>query len=293
MIETSHLTVLILTGLITGLVYGLMGLGLSVTFGVLRIINVAHGALIMVGMYITYWLHVFYGISPFLLAFLNAVIFFGIGVLLQLALIETPVRLKMSFTEIEALGIIVTVGLAAFLEGMANSYWSPDVRQLLIPSLNLPVGIGSFVVSNGRLYTALITIAVYLVSYFFFKRTYTGLSIKAVFEDREATGLVGASATLASLIAGGVGGALTGVSASLLTLIEAFYPAVGWQFVLFAFVVVVLGGMGNLAGSLIAGMIIGILEIITIVYYNTLAVPLVFLGIFIVVLAVKPEGIFR
>ena len=288
--DFTALLVFAITGVFTGLVYGLMGMGLSVVLGTLRIVNIADGALIMLGMYLTFWAYTIFGIFPFIATALIAIAYFGIGMLFQLGFSELPVRLGIR--DRDAVAIVGTTGLAALLEGIATIYWSANVRQVLNPALYSPISLGILTMSAGRLYAAVITVAIYASIFLFFKRTYVGLSIRAMIEDRTATSLMGVRVAVTSLVAGGLGIALTGIASSLLSTIDAFYPSVGWQFLLYAFVVVALGGMGNIAGSLTAGVVIGVVESMTIALYNTLAVPVVFLGIFLVVLVFKPEGIF-
>jgi branched-chain amino acid transport system permease protein len=291
MTSIADVASIILTGLITGSIYGLMGLGLSVILGTLRLINMAHGALIMVGMYVIYWFFVLFDVFPLFTVILAAMLFFGLGALFQFTFVETGRHLSVA--EIERFSIVSTFGLAALLEGVANTMWSPDVRDMTVPSLSMTVQAGNFVVSTGRLLAAAITLTTYLLLYIFLKRTYTGMSIRALIQDRRATNLMGVNVTITSCIAGGLGIALTGIGGGLLAPIQSFYPSVGWQFLLYSFVIVVLGGMGNVVGSLIAGLVVGVVEAVTVTFTNTLAIPVVVLCIFLVILRFKPEGIFK
>lgn len=290
MIGLPEVLQLIAAGLVTGVIFGLMGLGLSVILGTMGIVNMADGAIIMFGMYLTYWLFALFGILPFFAAFLIMPLFFGVGILFQYAFAELPS--KLGITDRDALAIVGTIGLAALLEGSANILWSPDVRQIGIAWLNVPIGFGGVVdLPSGHLLAAALTIVVYVAVFIFFRRTYAGLSIRALIEDRTAASLMGVNVGRMSLIGGGLGISLGGIAACMLTMTNAFYPSVGWQFLLYAFVVVALGGMGNIIGSLIAGASIGVIQSATIAVSNSILVPVVFLSIFLIALAIRRESI--
>lgn len=278
-------------GLINGILYGLLALGLSITFGIVKIINVSHGCLVMLGMYTSYWLYVLYQINPFLSLLVSAPLSFIMGMILQRFSID---RLKRHLRpgEYEMMVVLLMFGLAILMENSALILWKADYRALIIPSLTSPLDIGGIKISLGRLSIIITSVAIYCIISLFFKRTYLGKAIRAVIENEEAACLMGINKRVISSIALGAGICVTVITGSLLGLLWNIYPSVGWSFLFYAFASVALGSMGSIIGSLVGGVIFGLLESICTILYGAQVSPILSVLIFVVILQFRPRGLF-
>jgi branched-chain amino acid transport system permease protein len=289
MLVSIDIITTVVNGLMAGGIYGLASLGLNIMFGTLRILNVAHGALMMIALYFNYWLYTLYNVDPLIGALIVLLLFFPIGMLLYQILINPFRRLKP--LEQELFPVITTLGLALIAENLALTFWSADPRMISVPYLQSGVKILNLYIASGRLVVLAITILAYLLIYSFLKYTYTGLAIKAFIQNPVAASLMGVDIRKLPLVASGIGVAITGFSASLLTPLISIDPRVGWQFLLLTFVVVTLGGLGSVIGSVVGGLLIGFLESFTVAYYKAMVFPVLLVLVFLLILSVKPTGI--
>lgn len=276
----------LLSGLLNGGVYALVSVGLTLIFGVLRIINFAHGSLMMLGMYTTYWLFVLWGLDPYLSVLLSAATLFAVGLLIERALVE-PVREAPEHDQ-----LLLTLGVALVIENLALFVWTPDPRTLTVPYMAVAPMVGGVMVSPPRVIAFLVSILLTAVLYLFLKRTDLGKAIRAVSQDREGALTVGIDIRWISGLAFGLGSACVGAAGSLVVPFYAVDPYVGGVFVITAFVVVVLGGMGNFAGALAAGLIVGLAESVAAVFIPAAMKQIVIYSIFVLVLLFRPEGLF-
>jgi len=272
-----------------GGVYGLAALGLNLIFGTLRVINVAHGAFIMLGMYFAYWLFNLYGVDPFISLFLVLPPFFVMGVAFHKVLV-TPFA-KLRPIEQELFPAITTLALAIIMENIALIFWKQDVRGIVLPYLTQGVSFGLITVALVRLVAFFIALIAYAAMYVFFSRTYIGRAIRAFTQDSEAASLMGVNTSLIPLIGAGLGIAITGLAGVLLGPVTSIFPRVGWSYLIISFVIVVLGGLGSIIGSVVGGMIIGIVEALAVQYVSGLAAPLIMMVVFLIVLRVRPSGL--
>jgi branched-chain amino acid transport system permease protein len=275
------------SGLLTGGVYALIGVGLNLIFGVMKIINFSHGSLMMLGMYTTYWLFTFLRIDPYLSLVISIPVLFLIGVLIQKLLIR-PI---MEYSENNQL--VVTMGIMLFLENLALFLWSPDFRTvkvsyvgMVFPFFGLRISLLRLIASAGGLLLA-------LVLYLFLKRTDIGKAIRASSEEREGASVVGISVRRIHLISFGIGTACVGAAGTLITPFFYLSPHVGRLFLLTAFMVVVMGGMGSFIGAIVGGFIIGLTESLGAVLLPGSTGQIIPFLLFILILLFKPTGLFR
>ncbi len=277
----------IVSGLLTGGVYSLIGVGLNLIFGVMKIINFAHGSLLMLGMYSTYWLFTFFKIDPYLSLAITVPLLFLIGVIIQKVLIHPIIEYP------ENNQLVLTMGVMLFLENLALFLWGPDFRTVKVSyvgtvlSLSIVrVNLLRFIAFAGGLFLALLL-------YIFLKKTDMGKAIRASSEEREGASVVGISVKRVHLISFGIGTACVGAAGTLMTPFFYLSPHVGHLFLLTAFMVVVMGGMGSFVGAIIGGFIIGLTESLGAVMLPGSLGQIIPFSLFVIVLLFKPTGLFK
>jgi branched-chain amino acid transport system permease protein len=277
----------IVSGLLTGGVYALIGVGLNLIFGVMKIINFAHGSLLMLGMYSTYWLFTFFKIDPYLSLAITVPLLFLIGVVIQTTLINPIIDYP------ENNQLVLTMGVMLFLENLALFLWGPDFRTVKVSyvgtvlSLSIVrVNLMRFIAFAGGLFLALLL-------YIFLKKTDMGKAIRASSEEREGASVVGISVKRVHLISFGMGTACVGAAGTLITPFFYLSPHVGHLFLLTAFMVVVMGGMGSFVGAIIGGFIIGLTESLGAVILPGSIGQIIPFSLFVIILLFKPTGLFK
>ncbi|HJR50454.1 MAG TPA: branched-chain amino acid ABC transporter permease [Gemmatimonadales bacterium] len=276
----------VLTGVLNGGIYALVSVGLTLIFGVMRIINFAHGALMMLGMYTTYWLFVLLGLDPYLSVIVSAAALFVVGVVMESALVR-PVREAPEHNQ-----LLLTLGVALVIENLALFLWTADPRTVTVPYLAVAPMVGGVMVSSPRLVAFAVSLLLTGALYLFLQRTDLGRAMRAVSQDREGALTVGLDIRRIHALAFGIGCACVGAAGSLVTPFYAVEPYVGGVFVVTAFVVVVLGGMGSFVGALVAALVVGVAESVAAVFIPAAMKQLVIYSIFVAVLLFRPQGLF-
>lgn len=276
----------LLDGLLIGGVYGLVSLGLTLVFGVMGIINFAHGAMMMLGMYTAYWGFALWGISPYVSLPVTIAILFVIGAVVQRMLIQ-PVLNAPQHNQ-----LLITLGLMLFLENLALFLWSPDFRTLRLPGIDGTVEWGVFLVNRPRLIAFLFSVAVTVVLYVVLQRTRLGKAMRATAQDREGAVLVGLDVRKVYMLTFGLSTGLVGLAGALTTPFLYTAPQVGHVFLLFAFVIVVLGGLGSFVGALVGGLVVGVAESLGALLLPGSLKEMVVYVLFLLVLLYRPTGLF-
>ncbi|MGI6855591.1 branched-chain amino acid ABC transporter permease [Mesorhizobium sp. 1B3] len=275
----------VLSGLMMGAVYALVALGLTLIYGVLHIINFAHGSLLMLALYAVYFLHFHLGVDPYLAIPLMLPVFFGLGYALQRGLIA-----PMSGGS-EQNVLLVTLALSMIIDNLALYFWTSNTRTIDIPYAYDTVEILGAYLPLGRVIGFVAALAAAPLLWLFMTRTRTGSAIRAVAIEKRGAEIVGIEVNHSYAICFGLGTACVALAACLL--LPTFYvtPQVGYTFVLVAFTTVVLGGMGSLPGALIAGLLLGVIESLCGLFLGeSLGQIGIFLA-FILILLFKPSGL--
>jgi branched-chain amino acid transport system permease protein len=275
----------ILQGVLTGLVYGLMALGLSVIFGVVRVVNFAHGEFAVVAMYATFVLFTALGLDPFVSMLPIAVAFFGIGYALHVTLINPFVRRP------EHEQFILLVGLAIILVNGLLMIFGPDARPT-----NLPYGFDSFligpvIVDKARLYAAVAALVVAAALFGFFRFSRTGTAIRACADNLVGAAVVGLNVKRLYALTFGLGLACVGAAGALMVTIADANPGLAQAYTLLAFTIVIVGGLGSMPGALVGGVLIGVSEAVAGFTVAPSMKSMFSFGLLILVLVLRPHGL--
>lgn len=280
---------MIVNGLLIGGVYGLAGLGLSLIWGVMGIVNIAHGAFVMLGAYASYWMFTLLGLHPFLSAPLALVLGMALGFPLYRLLIEPIVHNAQSELEQELMTLLLTFGLSILIYGLALISWGADLRgiPLSLPTLSL----ADLQIPLARLSSFVGAMVLGGALYLFLKVSYLGKAIRAVAQSRNAAALSGINPARVFIVAFGLGIAYAMVAGVMISLIFPVTPFLSDQFLLKSFTVVVLGGLGNPLGAFVGGLILGLAESLTILFVSYAWSPTLAFALLILILIIKPTGL--
>ena len=273
----------VINGLLLGGVLALLALGLNLIFGVIDVVWIAYADLVMCGMYAVYWLHAYYG-WPLTAACAAAIVgVAGLGLVVHVVIIA-PVLRAAPINQLLATG-----GLLFFLQSFATLLFGTDFRNI---GVRLPIlEMGGIYVSFARLLAFGFALVGAVAPYVFLKRTYLGVAIRAISQDRDIMGLMGVDQRRIYLVTSAIGGALAGLGGCLLVLQYDVHPFIGNTFGPLIFMICVLGGLGNMIGGFIASFIISQIISIGGYYYSTELAYVLAFTLFIVLMFVRPRGI--
>ncbi len=275
----------LVSGVLVGGIYALIGIGLTLIFGVMRVINFAHGDLVMVGMYAAWLFFSKAGIDPFVSVVLCMPLLFALGAFLQWSLIQ---RVLDALPQNQ---ILLTIGIGLVLSNTAMLAFTSDYRILSTTYSSSSFALFGISVSVPLAISFVITAALTGALYWFLLRTEAGVAIRATAQDRDAAQLMGIDVRTSGMLAMGIGAALAGAAGALIAPTYYIYPQVGGAFTLKAFVVVVLGGMGSVIGATLGGLLIGTAESLAGAYVGSGYKDLLVYVLFLIVLLLKPSGL--
>ncbi len=278
-----------LGGLLMGLVYALVAAGLSLIFGLMDVVNFAHGELLMLAMYATWALTAYLGIDPLLQLPLVAALLFLVGVAIYRGLIARALAVRFNSGMVQ---IFVTFGLSIFLVGAAQTAFGGDFRSVTTGVLaNRVVALGPIVLPLPQLAAGLVCLLAF-AALAAISRTEFGKALEATREDREAVALIGIDRDRIFSIGWGIGAATVGIAGVMLATFYYITPTVGGGFALIAYVTVALGGFGSLVGALVAGLLVGVVEALTALVIDPSLKQVGVFAIYLLVLTIRPRGLF-
>ncbi|MEM3975055.1 MAG: branched-chain amino acid ABC transporter permease [Ignisphaera sp.] len=289
MVEVSGtlLAQVIVDGILTGALYALAALGLALIWGVVEVINFAHGEFIMIGSFLAYFLFIYLGLDPLLSIPLSFLVGFALGYLIQLGIINRILEAPF-YSQIFATFAILLI--------LRNSFYvalGPDVRSLSTWYSEEVVEIWGVRISFIKIIIAIVAVASIILLHLFLSKTFLGSAMRAMSQDRVAARLIGVNVKRTYSLAFGISTGLAGVAGSLLASFYYIYPEMGVPFTLIAFISVVLGGFGNIIGPVIGAFIIGITQNIgAIILIPSMKDVLVYI-LFLAFLLLRPTGIFK
>ena len=272
-------------GVLTGLVYGLMALGLSVIFGVVRVVNFAHGEMMTVAMYIAITLFAAFRLDPLVMLVPIAAVLFVFGYALQKGLINAFI------TRPEHTQFLLLVAIATVLVNVLLIVFGPDARSVQVSYAFDSFEIGPLIVDATKLYAALAAVAVTALLFAFFQYTALGTAIRACADNYTGAQVVGLDVKHLYALTFGLGAACVGAAGVMLVLIADVTPAIGPAYTLLAFVIVITGGLGSMLGALLGGVLIGLTEAMAGLLFTPSAKSMFAFAILVLVLLFRPQGI--
>ena len=292
--DLSLFSQLLISGILIGGIYALASIGLTLIFGVMKIVNFAHGEFLMVAMYVTFWLFHYFALDPYLSILVVMPLLFIVGIVTYQLFIRKTIGAPV-LTQ-----IFVTLGLSIVIQNLVLLFWSADFRTVSLSYASTPIvfgpyaslSIGEILVNPPRLIAFVLAISLSLAFYLFLKYSYTGKVIRATSQDRSAALLMGINIEKFYRLTFAIGILLVGIAGALMMPIYTVHPFVGFDFVLVMFVVVVIGGMGSIVGAMIGGIFIGIIEIFSSFLIGPDSKQAIYFLVFIAVLVIRPSGLF-
>ena len=273
----------VVSGLLAGGLYALLALGLSLSWGLLRLVNLSHFALALVGAYLTYQLGHALHLAPWTAAALIVPAFFVVGVALHVVFAH--------FRVTEFTSLLVTFGLAVILESLIQWFWTADYRRYETPWASASTRVGPLFVPVLELLACLTAATLALGTWAWLRFTYMGKALRAAAEDPAIAGAFGVNHRAHAFVLSGVSAAYAGVAGAFIALISTLAPAQIWAWLGTVFAVVIIGGLGNPVGALLAGFLIGVSESVTMAVAAPAWAPLVSFSILIGLLVLRPERV--
>jgi branched-chain amino acid transport system permease protein len=273
------------SGVLIGLIYALVAIGLTMIFGVMEIVNFAHGEFLMLGMYASFWLFALLALDPMFTLPLTVLMLFAAGMLLYRLVIKRIIDappLSQIFT---------TFGLMLLLRGVAQFLWKPDFRTIENSLVSGAVRFADVQVGRPQLVAGIGAVVVTSVIYWFLHRTKLFAALEATASDKEAARLMGIDSHKMFALSWGIGAACAGAAGALLSTFFPIFPEVGANFILLAFVVVNLGGFGSVTGAFWAGILVGVIEVMGGLLLGPQYKMAVVLTLFLAVLMFRPQGL--
>ena len=282
----ADLPQLLVSGLLLGGVYALISVGLTLIFGVMRLVNFAHGEFLMLAMYLTFFLFNMLGIDPILSIVIVAPALFLFGVVIERLVIRPTLHAP------HVVQVFATLGLSIVMQNLALYFFSANFRSISTPYSTATFAVGPVLVSVPRLVAFSVALAIAGGLFAWLHTTYTGMAIRATAQHRNAAQLMGVNVQRMYMITFGLGSGCVGIAGALLVPVYPVYPQIGVDLILVAFVTVVLGGLGSLPGAMLGGLLIGVIETVSGYLIETHWKQAVYFVLFIVILILRPAGLF-
>lgn len=287
---TQALLQVLASGLLMGLLYALIAVGLSLIFGLMDVVNFAHGEFLMTAMYAVFGAWLLTALDPVLLAPFAVLVLFGLGVATYLGVVRHAMNVSTNAGMVQ---IFATFGLATLMQGLAQLFFSPDYRS--IPQSWLggrTVDIAGVFLPLPQLYGGLLSLAAFAGLYLVMNRTDFGKALEATREDKGAVALVGIDSNRVFALGWGLGAGLVGLAGAVLAIFYYVHPQVGGSFGLIAYVVVALGGFGSVFGALAAGIIVGLVEAVAATLLPSALKSIGIFSLYLAVVFIRPSGLF-
>jgi branched-chain amino acid transport system permease protein len=275
----------VISGLLAGSLYAMVALGLGLIFGVMRVLNVAHGPILMLGAYTTFWLFHWFGLNPYLSLLVSMPALFLVGLLLQ----RTLVRRVVDAPELSSL--LLTFGVSIALVNLAQLAFTSDLRS--VEFLTGSFVLGPFAFSKSRVIACGFAFFITIGAFVFLQKTRLGKALRAVSQSREVAQVCGINVQRIHMVAFGIASALAAAGGSLVAVMVAIQPEMGGIYTFKSFLVIVLGGAGNYPGALLGGLLLGLIEQLSSLFLTTQINEAVAYVLLVLVLLIRPTGLLK
>jgi branched-chain amino acid transport system permease protein len=272
--------------ILLGGIYALMSVGLTLIFGIMRVVNFAHGEYLMLGMYLAYWAFALWAVDPYVVLPVSIVLFFGVGLLTYVLIMKGVIHASHNVQ------IFTTVGLSTLLQNAALVLWTGDFRVVRPWHSSVVVRIAGTAFNLSQVVAFVVAGALTIGLFSFMKWAHTGRVMRATAQDRDAATLMGIDTDRVYRLTFGIGIACVGAAGVLVAPLYSVYPTAGLQFVLLAYVIVVLGGLGDIVGALLGSLIVAAVEVVGSYFVGTAWKEVLYFLLFIAVLLFRPAGLF-
>jgi len=275
----------LVNGLLIGFMYSLIAIGLTLIWGVMNIVNFAHGDFLMLGMFTSFWLYTLYGLDPLFSIPICTVLLFVLGVLIYRFIVSKVMRGPVLAQ------LVVTFGVSIFLANLAVFLWTPDFRLIEKPLLRGTWEIGQIELSIPKLMASIGSVLASIFVFWFLKKTRLGKAILATEMDREAALLMGINTERINSISFAIGSSLVGIAGAFLSTYYYIYPQVGGVFGTIAFAIVALGGFGSIEGAFLAGILVGLVQTLGGYFFDPAYKYAIVFLIYLITVWIRPQGL--
>ncbi len=275
----------VVNGVLIGCVYSLIAIGLTLIWGVMNIVNFAHGDFLMLSMFVSFWLYTLYGLDPLAAIPICTLLLFVLGLLIYRFAVSKVMRGPMLAQ------LVVTFGVSIFLANTAVLLWTPDFRLIDRPLLSGTWHFGTVQVSVAKLVTSVGSVAVSLALLAFLRRTRTGKAILATEMNRDSALLMGINTDRVNALSFAIGSALVGIAGAFLSMYYYIYPQVGGLFGTISFAIVALGGFGSITGAFIAGILVGLVQTLGGYFFDPAYKYAIVFLLYLLTVWIRPQGL--
>jgi len=282
-------TQLLFAALVIGSIYVLVAVGLNMVYGTMRLLNIAHGEMVMAGAYTSYWLFTLAGVSPLLSMLVAAVLCAGFGALLYRGLFRRLLNDSKFLARLEGNSLLLFFGISIVLQNVAALLFQPTPRGYQY--LDGVIQVADASITENNLLALVVALVLCGAIVLFLRFHIYGLAIKALIQHRQGAMVVGIDVERIQLLSFCIGFGTAGLAGSLLSMMQQITPFMGFPFTIASFVVVILGGLGNLLGGMAAGVLLGVLETYGVALTSPSLRSVLIYGVFILVLLVRPQGL--
>jgi len=278
----------IISGMLLGGIYALLSVGFGLTWGTMKILNISHAVFAVLGAFVAYWFFVKAGLDPILSLPLLVVLLFLAGAVVYRLVIRPIIKGK----DVIMASMVATFGVAIIVENVMSFCWRPDPRILKLPYAGSSIFIGEMAISKGPLIGFLMAILAIALLYWFLHHTYTGKGVQATWQNPMGAALVGINPEHVSLITFGLSIASAGAAGVAMALIYAFYPSVQSVWIMYVFMVTIVGGVGSVVGTALAGLLIGFIIGVCAAFLPFVWVNVLLFALLLIILLFRPQGLF-
>ncbi len=284
----SYIIESIISGVLLGGIYALLSVGFGLTWGTMKVLNISHAVFAVLGAFVAYWLFVKAGIDPLLSLPLLAMLLFLVGAIVYRLVIRPVQKAK----DVIMASMVATFGVAIVVENAMSFFWRPDPRILKPPYAGSSIFVGDMAISQGPLIGFIMAVGAIALLYLFLHHTYIGKGVQATWQNPTGAALAGINPARVSLITFALSIASAGLAGVAMAMIYAFYPSVQSVWTMFVFLVTIVGGVGSVVGTGLAGLLIGFIIGLCAAFLPFVWVNVLLFALLLAILLFKPEGLF-